>query len=137
MLKFLLLVVTAAVMLHVGASQPLDVNDVVMGDETIADDGSTAIQDETSEEPIETTDAVTEQPEGLIPELTLKTTCEVDGVVYKNSETIPDESPCKSCECADGGTIRCIMQSCGMFPEEEGCRYVHQKGRCCPIYSCD
>jgi len=60
MLKFLLLVVTAAVMLHVGASQPLDVNDVVMGDETIVattqsstDDGSTAIQDETSEEPIE------------------------------------------------------------------------------------
>lgn len=60
MLKFLLLVVTAAVMLHIGASKPLDVNDVVMGDETIVattqsstDDGSTAIQDETSEEPLE------------------------------------------------------------------------------------
>ncbi|CRK86365.1 CLUMA_CG000054, isoform A [Clunio marinus] len=59
--------------------------------------------------------------------------CEVDGVLYKNGEDIPDNDPCVFCSCFDNN-IQCAAIACG-FPAEN-CEPIYIEGQCCPDFKC-
>ncbi|XP_022666760.1 flocculation protein FLO11-like [Varroa destructor] len=64
--------------------------------------------------------------------------CDVDGVVYKISETIRMKDPClANCTCGAEGVIQCDHISCHE-PQEDvsNCKVVKEDSQCCPYYDC-
>ena len=93
----------------------------------------------TEEGDIEIGPITTVQPDGssIIPAVSVRLTCLLDGVEYNEFEPMPNSDPCQLCFCQNGVSL-CSTEICPEPKDPENCIPLDPpEGKCCPEqYSC-